>query len=549
VTSPDAARVPCSPRREAWIYAALLGIASSLLFLRDRGPDLLGRLADETLLVPLARWTHDPGLFQGDRWLALAREVFSPAYSWLLGGVLRLVPDPIAAERVLAFPFLVVFLAGTFRVVDRAGGAAAARRAVVVVALVPSLLGNLRDGAAWPLAGGAGLPRDLVFALLPWIWLAWDAAQGPGQRVRRMLLLAGVGALSIVHPLTAVHFVALLVVAGFLRAPSRTSLRESALDALAGVLGLTPYLVQWMAFPRTEGAAPREALLARIGGIGALTPSVWMQQMETALWLGAAALVLGRGRADAAKRPLRVALLASLVLAALAPAFNAVVAGIQFDRLARVAVWLALVLAVVEVPAAARARDVRAIVVGILGLAAALLGPLLVVVATRSPRGPLEWVVRRAEVRLGIGSERPPQLAAERTPRAGDPARDPALADAFRALCAWARTETPAGALFAVPPEDWGAFRAYAARGAVVTAKEGGFALSFLGGRGGEWLAEYRDAVDVYASRDPARWEAWRRARGFGWAVLDDAETPVPPGWDEVRAFGPWRVLRGPAAD
>ena len=89
----------------------------------------------------------------------------------------------------------------------------------------------------------------------------------------------------------------------------------------------------------------------------------------------------------------------------------------------------------------------------------------------------------------------------------------------------------------------------------VVTRKEGGFALSFLGGRGNAWLAEYREAVAVYADRNPERWADWSGPRWFEYAVLDDVlpadaapdappETPLPPGWQELRRFGPFRVVR-----
>jgi hypothetical protein len=134
-----------------------------------------------------------------------------------------------------------------------------------------------------------------------------------------------------------------------------------------------------------------------------------------------------------------------------------------------------------------------------------------------------------------------------------DPVIYPGRAAAFLDVCAWFRKVTElAGSspdrphpLVAVPPEDWGAFRAYSGCGAVVTRKEGGFALSFLGGRGNDWFQEYREAVQAWGADDPAARFEWARSRGVGWAVLD-AGQEAPSAWMEVHSAGPYRVFRAP---
>jgi hypothetical protein len=125
----------------------------------------------------------------------------------------------------------------------------------------------------------------------------------------------------------------------------------------------------------------------------------------------------------------------------------------------------------------------------------------------------------------------------------GDPSRDPRLAEAFADLCRAARSASGPGERFLVPPEDFGAFRAYAGRGVVVTRKEGGFALSFLGGLGAEWFSEYARAVAAYADPDPAARRRLAEEASATYAVLD-GEVVAPVGWREIRRAGPYRLFR-----
>jgi hypothetical protein len=79
----------------------------------------------------------------------------------------------------------------------------------------------------------------------------------------------------------------------------------------------------------------------------------------------------------------------------------------------------------------------------------------------------------------------------------------------------------------------------YARRSVVVTRKEGGAALSFLGGAGMRWYRDYEEAATAFARQDAAGLAARRRA---DYVVLDAAsETPA------VFRSGRFAVLAVPA--
>jgi hypothetical protein len=539
VTGPAA---PGVPARTAWIAGVVLALAAAAAHAAANPGEVLHGLADESLLVPLARDAWNDALFRDDSWLRFAARVFSKPYSWLLGAVLGVLDHPVQAFRALALPFHAVFLAGCFRLVERVSGRGAAWTAAFGLAALPHILSWTTSGdVAWPLGAGAGLPRDLVFALLPWIWLARDAAIGRGSLFRRCVVGFVLGLLANVHPLTAVHAMVVFGVLDLTLTPRPRAIRDAVIVGIVSIHGAVPYLIQWGSFPRLPGAASREVLLWRVEGIGAWTPTLWAERIEIALWCVAAAAVLGRGRPDPARRPLRVAALAALLLCILAPVLGALVSGIQFDRMNRIAVWAAALLVACELPSALRARDVAALALAAGALATGIAGRLAVRSALEADRGPLEWAVRRLEVRLGIEGPHRPTLVPDR-PRPADPSLDPVRAAAFLDVCAWVRANTPPGSTVLVPPEEFGAFRAYAVRPVPVTRKEGGFALSFLGGRGAAWFEQYRNAVVAYAGGGIAVADlaALRRAR---WAVLDTRISP-PQGWTEAHAAGPYRVFR-----
>ncbi|MCE9634696.1 MAG: hypothetical protein K8T90_03235 [Planctomycetes bacterium] len=546
---------PRTPPAHAWIAATVIAfVAAAVHAVTNRG-EILHGLSDESLLVPLARKAWNPQLYAGDAWLSLAEQVFSRTYSFLFGAVLEVADDPVVAMRVLALPFHIVFLAGSYRLVEAVRGRGAALSATIALAMLPSILSLAGHVAAGPLAAGAALPRDLVFALIPWLFIARDAASEAmhGRLARRAALFFALGLLANLHPLTAIHVAALFVLLDVMR-PHPGGLRAVGVAvAVAGAafaVGALPFVAQWLAYPRTPGVVPRELVLWRVGGIGADTPSIWMARIELQLFVVASACVLGRGRPDPARRALRTAALVALVLAALGPVFNMVVAGIQFDRLTRVALWIAALLWAAELPGALRARDRVALALAIALVLTGVHGRTLMRTVAAANRGSIEWVARRIELRVGIAEPVKPDLLPDR-PRPGEPSIDAARAAAFLDVCAWFRRLTgpvvpPAWwmpPLVAVPPEDFGAFRAYSGCGAVVTKKEGGFALSFLGGRGNDWFAEYGAAVGAWSATNPIARDVLGKSRGVRWAVLD-ADQEAPASWTEVHRAPPYRVFR-----
>jgi hypothetical protein len=129
---------------------------------------------------------------------------------------------------------------------------------------------------------------------------------------------------------------------------------------------------------------------------------------------------------------------------------------------------------------------------------------------------------------------RPPPLAPPAPPRprggelAGRPEADRAAYLAFAGRC---RRETPHDALFLVPPEDFSHFRLYARRSLVVDRKSGGFAVTLLGRKGLDWLAQYREVVALYARGDTAALLEYCRAKDVDFVVAelpaDDFGLPV----------------------
>jgi hypothetical protein len=185
--------------------------------------------------------------------------------------------------------------------------------------------------------------------------------------------------------------------------------------------------------------------------------------------------------------------------------------------------------------AAWRARRHAVLCAAAVLAAMALWGPELL--GDDAGRGPVGRIGREIDRHAGVPSvpPLPPGLAARAV-------SDPTIGadrDDFLAVCRFARGETPEGSLFLVPPENWGPFRVYARRGVVVTRKEGGAALSFLGGAGMGWFREYREAVESYA-RNAAAGLAARR--GAGYLVLED-----PPAGPAAFRSGRFAVVALPA--
>jgi hypothetical protein len=530
-----------------WVAGAVLATLSIAVHVARFRGEILHGIADESLLVPLAHRSVDAALYAGDSWLDVCAGVYSHAYSAIVAACLRFTDDPVVAMRVLGAPFLVVFLAGCFRIVDRAAGRAAAWGGTAVVASLPPLFtwGWANAGSAVPLAAGAGLPRDLVFALIPWLWIARGAAQG---RFARCAVYGALGLLVNLHPLTAIHVIGAFAVTDLIVARTWRAVADLALCGVAAAVFATPYFIQYAHFPRTPGSAPLEIVRWRVEAVGAETASGWMHRLEPGLWTLAAVVLLRRAsrgsRADGAPdvlAPLVRLTWVAVGLAALSPLAQNVVPGLQFGRLVRVAVWSGALVVAGTLPAAFAASRARA-AAALLCAAVAVAGPVTMRAATNALRGPVEYVVRRIEVRV-VGAESETTSPVPRRASSGDPSLDASRGASFLAVCEFARTHTAPGDRFLVPPEDFGAFRAYALRGVVATRKEGSTMLSFLGGQGALWFDDYVAILTTYREGGPEEWGALARRFGTRWAVLD-AAAPAPPAWREAFTHGPYRVLR-----
>lgn len=525
-----------APARAVWGFTALFvaGLAILPLLHALATRDVFGPVADESLLVPIALRHVDPALFPGDVWLSTTAPIFSLAYSRLIGTLLGWIDDPVVALRLLSLPFHVVLVAGTWRIAERSAGRKAGWVAALLV-LIPLAFAEL------VFAAGSALPRDLVFAALPWFLLAvLDTPSA--RRVAGPAVFLGLGVLANLHPLTALHFAALLLVVGLVLEPTPRGLVAAVLRGLAFVAGAAPYVLQYLGRPAAAGAVDPVVYAWRLSGMAGETLGAWGLRMEPLLWLAVAAFVaVGLRGLRTLPRWLLAALAVSMILASLGPTLGRIasfLSSVQLVRFERIAAWL---LAIVAVQVLARpGNPLRALAA--LGIVAGV--SVSGMVGAASPHGPVSIAARWVDRNRGVpyAAPRPPALVARIAP---DPTSD-LNRSAFLGLCESARTSTLPGDLFLVPPENWGSFRAHARRAVAVTRKEGGAALSFLGAGGMAWFEDYADAVRVYAEGDEAAWRALAE-RWHARYVVTDETTSAPP-WHELPSTsGPFRILEVPS--
>jgi hypothetical protein len=519
-----------SPRGRVWTAAAALAIAAAAWNAWTHRGQVCGPVDDETLLVPLALRQAGLASYASDRWLATVGPVFSVPYSWLLGHLLAWIDDPVVALRWLALPFHAVFLAGTWRLAERIAGRAAGPVAAILCALPPV--------APLVLAAGGALPRDLVFALVPWFALGADAVR---NRAGGTLLWFALGLVANLHPLTALHAAMWLFVMDVARGPSPSELRPLVRRCLGFVAGASPYIAQYLSRPAAAGAVDETVYEWRLGPMAGETWGPWATRMEPLLWLAAAATVLvmtARRDAERVPRWLLAGGIAALVLAAAGPALGGIVSALrpfQFGRFERFADLAAIVLVAGGAVAALRARRHAALAAAAALAAMAIWGHEFL--GDDAGRGPLGRIGREIDRHAGVPPV-PPLPSGLAARAVSDPTTVADRYD-FLAVCRFARAETPEGSLFLVPPENWGPFRVYARRGVIVTRKEGGAALSFLGGAGMGWFREYREAVESFARNDAPGLAA---RRGAGYLVLED-----PPDGPAAFRSGRFAVVALPA--
>jgi hypothetical protein len=503
-----------------------------------RHGQVFASLDDESLLLPIALRSADLATYAGDRWLAATARVFSVPYSWLAGALLPAFDDPVVALRWLSLPFHALFLAGTWHAAERIAGRAAAWAALFVCAAPPL--------DAMVFQPGSALPRDLVFALVPWFVVGADATLARPRLAFRLFLL--LGAVANLHPLTALHAAVWLGAICLLRDPSARGLLATGVRALGFAAGAAPYVLQYLSRPAAPGAVDETVYAWRLLSMGGESFGEWTLRMESLLWIAAAAAVAvlaARREGTGASRWFVAGGAAALVLAALGPTigrFVPALRGVQIARFERIAAWCAFVAAAAGGAALWRARRFVAVAAAAALVAVSVAGPRVLGGVPR--RGPVARVGRFIDRRAGVPFEPPAPAGLAERKDASDPSA-PEVRGAFLAVCRAAREATPEDALFLVPPEGWGAFRLYARRGVAVTRKEGGAALSFLGASGMAWFRDYAEAVRVYGSGDETAWRGLAQTWGASFAVVD-ASAHAPPGWPVVFEAAPFRVLAVP---
>jgi uncharacterized membrane protein YjjB (DUF3815 family) len=522
------------PAWHAWATAAAVALTAAAIHASMNRGEVLSPLSDESLLLPIALRQAHPSLYVGDKWLATTAGIFSVPYSWLVATLLSFIDDPVVAMRLLSIPAHVALLAGTWRLVERFAGRTPAALATLLVALPPcSIL---------VFAPGGALPRDLVFAALPWLTIV--LLDAPSTR-RAAVVFFGLGVLANLHPLTGLHFAALLLLVGFVVDPTRRGLVDATTRGIAFAIGAAPYAVQYLSRPAAVGSVDPTVYAWRLSEMAGESVGGFAARTEPAVWMSAAAaivFVVARRRGDAPPRLLVAAWIAAFVLGTLGPTLGRIappLRAVQLGRFERIGDWCAVVVFGVCVVAASRARAY---------VAAAIAGCCLSASATETgvlddgaaPRGPIARVGRALDRRMGVPFAPPAPSRLVSRKDVPDPT-SPAFRDDFLAVCRFARERTNEEARFLVPPEHWAPFRVYARRGVAVTRKEGGAALSFLGAAGMAWFSDYEDVVLEYAAGGEGLAQV---ADGFRVQyVVVDAATPSPPSMPEVFAAGNFRVL------
>jgi len=517
-----------SVRRSTWpAWGAALVVAlvaAAIHAARNRG-EVLAPLSDESLLLPIALRQAHPSLYAGDSWLATTAGVFSVPYSWIVATLLSFIDDPVVAMRVLSIPAHVVLLAGTWRLVERIADRHAAVVATLLVALPPC--------SPLVFAPGAALPRDLVFAALPWLVLALLDA----TRTRGIVVFAALGVLANLHPLTALHFAVLCLGCGLLVDRTMRGLVETTIRGLAFAVGAAPYVVQYLGRPIAVGDVDPTVYAWRLPGMAGESVGAWALRMEPLLWMTLAAeiaLIVARRRGFAPPRPVLAGFVVAFVVAAGGPTLGRFVPplrALQFGRFERIADFFSLVVFASCVAALLRTRAFVAAVAASAVYAASLVQGCAF--DDSAPHGPIARLGRLVDRRKGVPPTTPAPEDLLRRADVVDPT-SPTNREAFLAVCRFAREKTPEDARFLVPPEQWAPFRVYARRGVVVTRKEGGAALSFLGAKGMDWYRSYASAVATYAHDRLVH-------RAITYVVADRAMV-LTPDWRVALESGPFVV-------
>ncbi len=495
------------PLRAGCIAIAAVVAVSRWLVAWPSSDDLLHSLADEVLLYPLAIDSVLPGTYRADSWLQLAEQVFAPAYSALCGPLIAALESPVRASWWISVVTGGVFILGAWRLLRALGRGPIAGTALVLLSAIPLF---------WTAAVGPGsaLPRDVLHALLPWLLCAvWSE---PARRPRVMLAIGLVlGVATNIHPLNGVH-IGLLLGLLALCPPDDVGqrLRRAASLTTGFLVGAAPFVLRYMQYPRS-GRPDAAVMDLRVPGMNLPPLAASVEAWAPALGIGIVALLLWRSTDG--RRRLGIALVVCGFVGVVGERVGMVfpsLSQLQLGRFVRMSWLIGLVAMAGAVEVAVVSRRARHVV------AVAMLVAVSLSAVVWTP-----WLRRGARALLGRAP--PPAALSPDRPRSGElTGRSAADRLDYLALCRWTRDELPSDARVIVPPEDYSHFRLYARRSIVVSRKDGGFAATFLGARGTEWLREYRAVVSLYKTADTEGFATLAEASGAT-HLLAEREDPA----------------------
>jgi hypothetical protein len=445
----------------------------------------------------------------------------------------RLDGDVERALGWLAWGMGVLFIAGHYAFFRAVAGRALPAALATLGALTAR---NALGGEVWGFDGvPAAATRTILAGLVPPLLLLYLAA-------RRRPWLPGywgvLGLLFNVHPVSAYHLAQATAVAHLWTERLRPrAVAQVALGVVLFVAGALPYAIPFFS-GREGGGTPAElraALDYRFPYLFyPIAPNAVLSvAFHMALPLGAWLWWRRRGEPNAVLSPLVPVVGAIVVLGfggtaaiqALGTALDRPYLDIQQLRVLRLLYPIllgGLALAYARLLQAPEARA-RLAALGLLLLS--LVPPAEVIHAASEDT--------RARVKHALGWGPPPRPPAVVTP-----------ADR-RALWAWARSETPAAALFFT--DDW-EFRLRTRRSVTGSFKDGAFMFLAGGGPFVRWYARDREQSACRAAGGGACWFGLARRLGADYAVVDaglpGAVAAPPDDWERVWAQGGLSVWR-----
>ncbi|MBI4043507.1 MAG: hypothetical protein HY393_01715 [Candidatus Diapherotrites archaeon] len=519
------------------IFLAALGIA----LLVNAGMGLYsGRLAepfldgDEAFQIPMALRVLDNELFSRDV-LLLDHEQFYPApFQWVAAVFIGIFGTIQRAYLVLSTLAFVLFISGLFFL----GKTLRCNGTGFAMALFGSVVRPVLGDIGFGLSIGRLVPRELVFAFLPWIAIAlllFNRTRKTRYTLAGFLVL---GILALFNPLASVHAFLVFFIAqawldrGLVRTSPTHFARIQGTNIVAFGIGMAPYA--WWYLLHASQPASREILeyawfhlfrpLKRdflVWGYG-LIPFlagffVLMGQERKSLstltvplaWLGSGLLV--------------TALFALTVYTPLQPFLMS----IQFHRASAVPYLFLYAFCALLFARLFDEKGVRA-KVSALALLFLLFMPWGSAFNALFPSAHNQLVLNQVCTNPVCM-----ELYDLESRAHASPSND---WENFHALAEFARKNTSKDALFLVPPYDFSAFRAYSERSVVVVRKDGTPSV-FSAGYAEKWLESYKEALNAYASNSLDAFLFLQKKAGVDFIVVDKTlnELDLPIVYENAR--------------